>query len=145
MSQRANYHHYPNKLLPNTDVLLRGYPRTEQKATACVEQYMEVTANSLHGGLYALQLVWSFCANARENVATLRGVVAQVWAQSEGRTAACESAGRCQRYLLSVANGLPVESLAAAVWLTKYGPSLLSGMEPTTRLPSLLEEVSNNV
>src|SRR5271156_5577140 len=106
---------------------------------------MEVT-NSLHGGVYyASRLDWSVCANARENVAAVRGVVAQVWAQSEGRTAAFESAGRCQRYLLSAANGLPVESLAATVRLTKYGPSVLSGMGPTTRLPSLLEEVSKNV
>src|SRR5580658_8979368 len=105
---------------------------------------MEVT-DSLHGGVYASQLVGSVCTNTRENVAAVRGVIAQVWAEPEGRPAAGESAGCCQRYLLSAANGLPVESVAAAVRFAKYGPSLLSGMDPTTRLPSLLEEVSENV
>src|SRR5277367_4953273 len=105
---------------------------------------MEVT-NSLHGGVYASRLVGSVCANAGENVAAIRGIVAQVWAEPEGRTASCESAGRCQRHLLSATNGLPVESLAATVRFTKYGPSILSGMDPTTCLPSLLEEVSENI
>ena len=92
-----------------------------------------------------MQLVWSVCTNAGENVATVGAVVAQVSTQSEGRSAPGKSAGRCQRNLLSVAYRLPVEGIAATVRLAQHGASVLPGMEPTPDLSSLLEEVSANV
>ena len=87
-----------------------------------------------------MQLVRSVCADAGENVATVGAVVAQVSAQSEGRSAPSKSAGRRQRNLLSVAYGLPVEGVAAAVRFVQHGASVLSGMEPTPGVPSLLED-----
>ena len=87
------------------NLLLRAYPGTEQTATSCVEQDMDVLCSS-HGGGYAMQLVRSVCADAGENVATVGAVVAQVSAQSKGRSAPSKSAGRRQRNLLSVAYGL---------------------------------------
>ena len=92
-----------------------------------------------------MQLVRSVCADAGEDVATVGAVVAQVSAQSEGWSAPSKSAGRRQRNLLSVAHGLPVEGVAAAVRFLQHGASVFSRMEPTARLPSLLEEMSANV
>ena len=92
-----------------------------------------------------MQLVRSVCADAGENVATVGAVVAQVSAQSEGWSAPSKSAGRCQRNLLSVAYGLPVEGIAATVRLAQHGASVLSGMEPTPDISSLLEEMPANV
>ena len=89
-----------------------------------------------------MQLVRSVCADAGENVAAVGAVVAQVSAKSEGRAAPSKSAGRRQRYLLSVAYRLPVEGIATTVWLPQHGTSVLSGMEPTSGLPSLLEKMS---
>ena len=92
-----------------------------------------------------MQLVRSVCADAGENVATAGAVVAQVSAQSEGWSAPSKSAGRRQRNLLSLAYGLPVEGIAATVRLAQHSASVLSGMEPTPSISSLLEEVSANV
>jgi hypothetical protein len=112
----------------------------------CVEEVddMDVLCSS-QGGEHALQLVRSVCADAGENVATIGAAVAQVSAQSEGRSASGKSAGRRQWNLLSVAHGLPVEGVAAAVRFIQHGASVLPGMEPTARLPALLEEMSPNV
>ena len=92
-----------------------------------------------------MQLVWSVCADAGENVATVGAVVAQVSTQSKGRSAPSKSAGRCERNLLSVAYGLPVEGIAATVRLAQHGASVLPGMEPTPDFSSLLENMSANV
>ena len=86
-----------------------------------------------------------FAQMPEKNAAAVRAAVAKVSAQSEGWSASRESARRCQRNLLSVANGLPVESIAAAVRCAEYGASVLSGMEPAASLPPLLEKVSTNV
>jgi hypothetical protein len=131
-------------LLDPAFTLLRAYPETEQKATTSVEQDIDVFG-SLHGGGNELRLDWSVCADAREYVATVRTVVAQVSAQSEGWAASCESAGRSQWHFLSVADGLSMEGVATAVRFAEHGTSILPGMEPTTRLPSILEEVSTNL
>ena len=92
-----------------------------------------------------MQLVRSVCADVGENVATVGAVVAQVSAQSEGRSAPSKSAGRRQRNLLSAAYGLPVEGIAATVQLAQHGASVLSGMESTPDISSLLEKMSANV
>ena len=92
-----------------------------------------------------MQLVRSVCADAGENVATVGAVVAQVSAQSEGRSAPSKSAGRRQRNLLSVAYGLSVEGIAATVRLAQHGTPVLSGMEPTSGISSLLENMSANI
>ena len=92
-----------------------------------------------------MQLVRSVCADAGEDVATVGAVVAQVSAQSEGWSAPSKSAGRCQRNLLSVAYRLPVEGIAATVRLAQHGASVLSGMESTPHIPSLLEEMPADV
>ena len=92
-----------------------------------------------------MQLVRSVCADAGEDVATVGAVVAQVSAQSEGWSAPSKSAGRRQRDLLSVAYGLPVEGIAATVRLVQHGASVLSGMEPTPGISSLLENMSANI
>ena len=92
-----------------------------------------------------MQLVRSVCADVGENVATVGAVVAQVSAESEGRSAPSKSAGCCQRNLLSVAYGLPVEGIAATVRLAQHGASVLSAVEPRPDISSLLEEMSANV
>ncbi len=125
--------------------MLRAYPITEHKLTPCVEEVEMDVVCSLHGGEHALRLVRSVCADARENVASIGAAVAQVSAQSEGRSASRESARRRQWNLLSVAHGLPMEGVAAAVRLIQHGASLLPRMEPPAHLPSLLEEMSANV
>jgi len=125
-------------------IFLRAYPRTEQTLTFCVEQDMDVMCSS-HGGGYAMQLVWPVCADAGENVATVGAVVAQVSAESEGWAASRKSAGGGERNLLSVAYGLPVEGVAAAVRRAQHGASVLPGMEPAPDISSLLEEMPANV
>ena len=92
-----------------------------------------------------MQLVWSVCADAGENVATVGAVAAQVSAESEGRAASRKSAGSRQRNLLSVAYGLPVEGVAATVRRAQHGASVLPGMEPAPDISSLLEEMPANV
>jgi len=92
-----------------------------------------------------MQLVRSVFADAGENVATVGAVVAQVSARSEGRAAPSKSADGRQRNLLSVAYGLPVEGIAAAVRRAQHSASVLSGMEPTPGISSFLEEMSANV
>jgi len=92
-----------------------------------------------------MQLVWPVCADAGENVATVGAVVAQVSAESEGWAASRKSAGGGERNLLSVAYGLPVEGVAAAVRRAQHGASVLPGMEPAPDISSLLEEMPANV
>jgi hypothetical protein len=92
-----------------------------------------------------MQLVRSVCADAGENVATVGAVVAQVSAQSEGRSPPGKSTWRRQWNLLPVAYGLPVEGVAAAVRFIQHGTSVLSGMEPTPGVSSLLETMPANV
>jgi hypothetical protein len=86
----------------------------------------------LHGGVDALQLERSFCADAGENVVSAGSLVAQVSPRSQGWTTAGQFAKRGEWHLLSVANGLPVESIATPVWFVQHGASVFSRMDATS-------------